>query len=162
MRKDQIRLFLLFQQQQLIEIIRAGATEEALIFAQENLAEKGENNPQVLTELERTLALLAFEKPEESPFAELLNLNQRTRVSLSGIFFLHWIYWFSFFSGFQVANEVNSALLVAGHKCSTSRLHVLVQLVLWSQDQLDKKQISYPKLTDLANCSMEPPKPKLV
>lgn len=73
---------LLFQQQELIEFIRNGKIEEALKFAQENLAEKGEENPKILVELERTLALLAFENPEKSPFGDLLNVSQRFRVKI--------------------------------------------------------------------------------
>jgi hypothetical protein len=39
------------QQQRLIELIRAGKTEEALEFAQEYLAPRGEENPAFLEEL---------------------------------------------------------------------------------------------------------------
>jgi hypothetical protein len=39
------------QQQQLIELIREGKTEEALEFAQEYLAPRGEENPAFLEEL---------------------------------------------------------------------------------------------------------------
>lgn len=61
-------------------MIRNDKVEEALNFAQANLAEKGEENPKILNELERTLALLAFENPEKSPFGDLLNVAQRFRV----------------------------------------------------------------------------------
>jgi len=36
----------------------------------------------VLTELERTLALLAFDEPSTSPFGDLLNLGHRQKVDL--------------------------------------------------------------------------------
>ena len=65
---DDVRhLFFHLQQQQLIELIRESKVEEALKFASEQLAEKGEESELVLEELERTLALLAFEDPEKSP-----------------------------------------------------------------------------------------------
>lgn len=48
------------QQQRLIELIRNGAVDEALEFAQEQLAPQGEDNPAFLQELERTVALLVF------------------------------------------------------------------------------------------------------
>merc|ERR1719452_284559 len=53
--------YLLFhlQQQHLIELIREQKVEEALQFAAEHLAERGEEDSAVLQELERTLALLA-------------------------------------------------------------------------------------------------------
>uniref|UniRef100_A0A915IF42 CTLH domain-containing protein n=1 Tax=Romanomermis culicivorax TaxID=13658 RepID=A0A915IF42_ROMCU len=67
----------IFQQQELIELIREGKIEQALIFAQENLAEKGEQNQNLLNELEQTMALLAFEQPEKSPFGQLMHFSQR-------------------------------------------------------------------------------------
>lgn len=62
--------------------IRVGKIEEALSFAQNKLSEAGEDIPEVLNELERTLALLAFEKPQESPFSYLLEQSHRQKVSL--------------------------------------------------------------------------------
>lgn len=55
---------------------RNGKIEEALAFAQTQMSEAGEKNAEVRTELERTLALLAFEKPQNSPFADLLGSFQ--------------------------------------------------------------------------------------
>lgn len=66
----------------MIELIRAGKVEEALRFAQEQLSEAGENDPTVLHELERTLALLAFEEPTKSPFSDLLQQAHRQKVCL--------------------------------------------------------------------------------
>lgn len=68
------------QQQHLIELIRLRETESALEFAQTQLAEQGEESRECLTEMERTLALLAFDNPEESPFGDLLNMMQRQKV----------------------------------------------------------------------------------
>ena len=64
----------------LIELIRAGQVEEALHFAQTQLSEAGEADPTVLGELERTLALLAFEEPAQSPFSDLLHPTHRQKV----------------------------------------------------------------------------------
>ena len=72
-----------FQQQHLIELMREKKIEEALDFAQTHLAERGEENREILSELEHTLALLAFENPELSPFGELLHPSQRQKVSVS-------------------------------------------------------------------------------
>lgn len=71
---------LYLQQQHLIELIRLRETEAALEFAQSQLAEQGEESRECLTEMERTLALLAFDNPEESPFGDLLNMMQRQKV----------------------------------------------------------------------------------
>lgn len=64
----------------MIELIRERNTEEALKFAQEQLSERGEENQDILIELERTLALLAFEEPEQSPFGDLLHPSHRQKV----------------------------------------------------------------------------------
>lgn len=61
-------------------MIRRGQVEEAINFASNNLAERGEENPLVLEELERTMALLAFEDPTNSPFSDLLSLSHRQKV----------------------------------------------------------------------------------
>lgn len=61
-------------------MIKEGNIEEALLFAQAKLSEVGEGNPIILSELERTLALLAFEEPYKSPFADLLQTTHRQKV----------------------------------------------------------------------------------
>ena len=65
--------------------------EEALKFASVQLAERGEVEPLVLEELERTLALLAFEDPSQSPFSDLLSLSHRQKVSYM-IIFVKWAF----------------------------------------------------------------------
>ena len=77
---DDRYLFFHLQQQQLIEFIREGKVEEALKFASDQLAERGEESELVLEELERTLALLAFEDPEKSPYGDLLSFSHRQKV----------------------------------------------------------------------------------
>ena len=52
----------------------------ALDFAQTHLAEKSEDCADIRSQLEQTLALLAFEDPESSPFGELMHLSQRQKV----------------------------------------------------------------------------------
>ena len=79
---DDRYLFFHLQQQQLIEFIREGKVEEALKFASDQLAERGEESELVLEELERTLALLAFEDPEKSPYGDLLSFSHRQKVFL--------------------------------------------------------------------------------
>ncbi len=69
----------------MIELIRDRNIEAALDFAQTHLAERGEENMEILNELERTMALLAFDEPEASPFGELLHLSQRQKVSIKNI-----------------------------------------------------------------------------
>ena len=82
---DDRYLFFHLQQQQLIEFIREGKVEEALKFASDQLAERGEESELVLEELERTLALLAFEDPEKSPYGDLLSFSHRQKVKKNRI-----------------------------------------------------------------------------
>lgn len=126
-------LYFHLQQQHLIELIRQGNVEGALEYAQTHLAERGEENPEILSELERTLALLAFEEPEKSPFGDLLHLCQRQKV----------------------ASELNAAILETD---ATPKLANLLKLLLWAQEELDKKKIKYPKMTDIASGTIEAPK----
>lgn len=80
-----------FQQLHLIELIRNNRIEEALAFAQSHLSEAGEEDPSVLAELERTVALLAFEEPLNSPFGDLLAPSHRQKVPTYSILWL-WFY----------------------------------------------------------------------
>ncbi|KAK9897862.1 hypothetical protein P389DRAFT_169877 [Cystobasidium minutum MCA 4210] len=54
-------LYFQLQQQRLIELIRQKKIEEALIFAQEELAPRGEEHPEFLNDLESTMTLLAYD-----------------------------------------------------------------------------------------------------
>lgn len=117
-----------------MQIFREGKIEEALTFAQTKISETGESNPEVLNELERTLALLAFEKPQNSPFSDLLDHTHRQKV----------------------ASELNSAILAIEHQENQNpRIMYLLKLILWAQNELDKKNIPYPKMVDLATAKIE-------
>ncbi|XP_065072309.1 glucose-induced degradation protein 8 homolog [Rhopilema esculentum] len=122
-------LYFHLQQQQLIELIRERKVEKALEFSQNVMAELSLENSQFLDELEKTMALLAYENPENSPFADLLNFSQRHKV----------------------ASELNAAVLEADHQQTNSRLENLLKMLLWAQNELDEKKIKYPKMIDVAN-----------
>ncbi|XP_078041106.1 GID complex subunit 8 homolog protein Houki [Augochlora pura] len=129
-------LYFHLQQLHLIELIHTGRIEEALQFAQERLSEAGESDDNILCELERTLALLAFDEPHKSPFSDLLHPSHRQKI----------------------ASELNAALLKMEHRESTSpRLNNLLKMILWSQNELDKKKVKYPKMTDLGSATIESP-----
>nr|XP_054771263.1 glucose-induced degradation protein 8 homolog [Lytechinus pictus] len=129
-------LYFHLQQQHLIELIRNKDLEGALTYAQTHLSERGEESMEVLPELERTLALLAFEDPACSPFSDLLHPSQRQKV----------------------ASELNAAILEAENRESTPKLTNLLKLLLWSQEQLDAKKVKFPKLKNLASGEFEDPK----
>ncbi|KAJ1729800.1 hypothetical protein LPJ72_004783 [Coemansia sp. Benny D160-2] len=138
------RLYFHLQQQQLIELIRQGKAEEALEFAQEELAPHGEEHPELLRELERTMALLAFDNvvsvsansagAHMSPLADLLGFAHRQKT----------------------ANELNAALLAAHSQPKEPKLPALLQLLAWTQDQLDRKA-TYPRINNIIEAVLEEP-----
>jgi len=119
-------VFNLFQQQ-LIEMIRAGETELALAFAQEELAPKGESSPSLLPAIERTLSLLVLD-PSQVQNGELFDPYHRVRV----------------------ANEVNAAILVSQGQEQGARLPALIKLLWWTQEQLAKKAV-FPRIVSMAD-----------
>lgn len=121
-------LYFHLQQQKLIELIREKNTDQALSFAQNVMAELGSENTEFLNELEKTMALLAYEVPESSPFGHLLNSSQRH----------------------MVASEVNAAILESQHQETVPKLASVLKLLSWTQNQLDKKHVKYPKMTEIA------------
>ncbi|XP_060526091.1 glucose-induced degradation protein 8 homolog [Cylas formicarius] len=132
-------LYFHLQQLHLIELIRNNQIEEALAFAQNHLSEAGEEDPSVLQELERTIALLAFEDPINSPFGDLLAPSHRQKV----------------------ASEVNAAILKMEHQENTApKISTLLKLILWAQEKLNAKNVKYPKMTDLANALISDPSAK--
>ncbi|OQR76379.1 protein C20orf11-like [Tropilaelaps mercedesae] len=133
------QLLFRIQQQQLIELIRENRTEEALEFAQQELAPRVEESSAPLVEMERTLALLAFDNPVSSPFGELLHVSHRQKV----------------------ASEVNAAILeMDGAESTVPSLVVALHMLLWAQKLLDEKKVDYPKMTDIADATISTNAPK--
>ena len=59
---------------------------------------------------------------------------------------------------FQVASELNAAILRAEHAESTqSKLAVMLKRLLWAQEELDKKRVRYPHMS-FATGQIEEPK----
>eukprot|EP00252_Welwitschia_mirabilis_P004390 TRINITY_DN14749_c0_g1_i1.p1 TRINITY_DN14749_c0_g1~~TRINITY_DN14749_c0_g1_i1.p1 ORF type:complete len:246 (+),score=64.06 TRINITY_DN14749_c0_g1_i1:148-885(+) len=126
------QLFFHLQQQRLIELIRNGKVEEALEFAQEELAPRGEENHAFLEELERTVALLAFEDISNCPLGDLLDVSQRLKT----------------------ASEVNAAILTSQSHEKDPKLPSLLKMLVWAQKQLDEKAY-YPHISDIAKATLE-------
>lgn len=125
------KLYFHLQQQRLIEYIRAGKISEALEFAQEELAPRGEENPEFLEELERTMALLAFEDSSQSPVGDLLNHVQRQKT----------------------ARELNAAILTSQSQEKDPKLPSLLKMLVWTQAQLDEKVV-YPRIKNLTTAEL--------
>ncbi|KAI5123626.1 hypothetical protein M0805_003440 [Coniferiporia weirii] len=118
-------LYFRLQQQKLIEYIRQGRINEALQFAQQELALRGEERPEFLLELERTMALLAFESTTTVPpaIAELLSPAQRLKT----------------------AGELNAAILKNFSHGKEAKLVALIKLLCWGEAMLEEKA-DFPKV----------------
>ena len=116
------------KQQQLIELIRAGAIEAALAFAQAELAPLAEDNPAFLDDLERTMLLLAYEDTSRAPTASLL--SQATRQ--------------------QTASQLNAAILSAQNQEHEPMLPTMLKMLQWAQHELQQRhQQQFPQIDDL-------------
>ncbi|KAI6047708.1 CTLH/CRA C-terminal to lish motif domain-containing protein [Pisolithus marmoratus] len=118
-------LYFRLQQQRLIELIRQSRIAEALQFAQDELAPRGEESPEFLAELERTMALLAFDSTSSAPPAitDLLSPAQRMRT----------------------AGEVNAAILESFSQGKEVKLVQLLKLLCWGENMLDERA-EFPKI----------------
>ncbi|KAH0590842.1 hypothetical protein H2248_000961 [Termitomyces sp. 'cryptogamus'] len=118
-------LYFHLQQQKLIEYIRQGRIGDALEFAQSELAPRGEESPEFLSELERTMALLAFEGSSRAPgtISELMSPGQRMKT----------------------AGEMNGAILESLSQGKTVKLAGLLKLLGWGEELLAEKT-EFPKM----------------
>ncbi|KAF7306853.1 hypothetical protein MIND_00477500 [Mycena indigotica] len=118
-------LYFHLQQQRLIEYIREGRIAEALQFAQAELAPRGEESPEFLSELEKTMALLAFDVMPSAPpgISELLSHAQRMKT----------------------AGEVNAAILESLGQPKDVKLDGLLKLLEWGEKELSDRA-EYPRL----------------
>jgi glucose-induced degradation protein 8 len=114
------------QRQALIELARGGRAEAALEYAREYLAPRGEDDPGLLADLERAVALLAFPDPASSPLADLLSPAQRAAT----------------------AGALNAAILDAQGAAGEARLPGLVRLLAWAQGRLSARGVKFPQLSD--------------
>jgi hypothetical protein len=132
------------QQQRLIEHIRHGRTDEALNFAAAELAPRGEENPDFLRELERTMTLLAFNSAgmgvgvgaggvgvgvgegvgAPASIAELLTPAQRAKT----------------------AGELNAAILESMSQGKEAKLAGLIRLMAWGENLLENHGVEFPKM----------------
>jgi glucose-induced degradation protein 8 len=118
-------LYFRLQQQKLIEYIRQGKVADALEFAQAELAPRGEESPEFLAELEKTMALLAFESSPAAPqsILELLSPAQRLKT----------------------AGEVNAAILESLSQGKDAKLIGLLKLLCWGETVLEERA-DFPKV----------------
>ncbi|KAK4533412.1 hypothetical protein CCYA_CCYA17G4294 [Cyanidiococcus yangmingshanensis] len=115
------------QQQRLIELIRRGQTEEAIAFAQSELAPRGQEDERYLEELERTMALLIYDANEHADsdaFRDLFDERQRARL----------------------ASELNAAILASQNQEISHKLPRLVRLLRHAERDLQSRGVTFPEL----------------
>ncbi|KAM0792917.1 hypothetical protein ACM66B_002677 [Microbotryomycetes sp. NB124-2] len=147
-------------QLRLIELIRHGRTAEALSFAQSELAPKGEENPQFLKELERTMALLAFELPKLSATGGTVQPTPTPAATATGkkskagsasaesatppmpeaISSL-----LDQSQRLRTAAELNAAILSAQSHSKDPKLPGLMKMLVWGETMLTEKGAEFPK-----------------
>lgn len=163
-------LYFQLQQQRLIELIRQKKIDEALVFAQEELAPRGEEHPEFLEELEQTMTLLAYDidlsviearyraslNNTTSSSGELVGTNGggegNNDEALDGIdgvpssiaFLLHPAHRQS------TATKVNAAILKSQSHGSTPKLPNLLKILAWGEELLSNK-LDFPKMDLLVN-----------
>ena len=106
------------RKQEFIELVRKGDVEAALTFAEEQLAPAGEEDGDLLEEMENVMALLAFPEPEQSPLKHLLDPAHRQKT----------------------ASELNAAILAMQGQEKESKLPILLKLLVWAQAKLEERR----------------------
>lgn len=130
------KLYSKLQQQHLIELIRQQKINEVLSYVHDQLSVEELRD---LSEIERTLALLAYENPDRSPYSDLLQHSHRL----------------------QLASEINDQILqetTGNVEPNKPRLVFFPKFVFWTQSELERKKIQYPKMTDLATGTIVEPR----
>ena len=82
--EEQQELAFHLQQQRLIELIREGRVDDALEFAQENLAPLGEEQPALLEELGEPWALKPTRSPPVHPLGSVVDTKSNTLLGGKG------------------------------------------------------------------------------
>lgn len=129
------------RQQQLIELIRRDDVDAAVAFAQEKLAPQAEQSSSLLSELERTMLLLAFDDPNAAPDgAELLSQARRRKT----------------------ASLLNAAVLASQSHEKEAALPMMLRRLQWAQDELLQRQrVSFPRIDDIFEALPRPTEPPM-
>lgn len=110
-------LFYQLKQQWFLELIRNGRVEEAVEFAQDELAPLGEENEYILQDLERTFSLLAFKDVSNCPRTWLLDVSRCLKR----------------------AREVNAVILTSQGHDKDPKIRSLAKMLTWVQMKLETR-----------------------
>jgi len=124
--------------QKFVELIRAKGCEEALVYAQQDLAGFGLKDSKYLEALQDVLALLAYEDAEKSPVGNLMSQQRRL----------------------DVANEVNALILRVQSAGEASSLETLLRHLILMQNVLNSDKKESWNISDYLR-SFDPPAPSL-
>lgn len=113
--EERPELLFRLKKQEFIELINQGKYEEALEFAEQELARRVEEDESLLKELESAMALLLFDDPHKSPLSYLMGDSYRR----------------------ETADKLNNAILSSETKDGISRLPHLIHLMMWMQLRAD-------------------------
>lgn len=147
------------QQQRLIELIRQKRIDEALYFAQEELAPRGEEHPEFLSDLEQTMTLLAYDvdlaaleekyRSINPPAADNSSNNIAHNEDIDGVP--------SFVASLlhpahrqATAARVNAAILTSQSHGPTPKLPNLLRMLAWGENLLSDK-LEFPKMDILVS-----------
>jgi hypothetical protein len=114
--EDRPDLLFRLKKQQFIELVSQGKSEDALEFAEQELAGRVDDDPALLQELESAMALLLFPDPFNNPLSYMLEPSYRK----------------------ETADALNSAILSSETKDSTCRLPRLLSIMAWCQKECQK------------------------
>lgn len=119
-------LLLSLHQQALVELIRAGAVDEALVYARTHLRAACAEDPALLTEMEGVMALIAFAglPLAANPARHLLDQRQRSRLG----------------------DKINQQILQAQFAVKESKLSILIKQMQAAQEALKKFIPQFPLL----------------
>ncbi len=124
-------LFFRLQQQRLIELIRAGKVTEALTFAAEELAPRGEEHPTLLPELERTMALLLFYVPSSLSGPKSGALTSSAAGSIEPPSYVSELLTPA--QRLKTAGEVNAAILASQNQDKDPKLPQLLKILSFGE-----------------------------
>ncbi|ORY23944.1 CTLH/CRA C-terminal to lish motif domain-domain-containing protein [Naematelia encephala] len=126
----------------LIELIRLEQIDDALSFATTELAPRGAQNPEFLTDLERTMALLAFPDlarfADDSPTENHPPPDAATLAYLQDPVFEPICQLMRRSQRVKVAKELNAAILDSQGQGMETKLSGLVRLMAWGESRLEK------------------------
>jgi hypothetical protein len=129
----------------LIELIRQDSTEQALSFATTELAPRGAQNPEFLSDLERTMALLAF--PDLAKYADDFNPilpDKDTLALFQDPAFKPIMTLMKRSQRVKVAKELNAAILESQGNGMETKLSGLVKLMSWGEEKLESAGVGLP------------------